>query len=204
MPELSRVAVRRALRHTQTRYRILRQMVYVASFTRFIHIGSRAYAPRHRVSAVPSPLFRSSGQRGYLNSISADPRRVSARKLEREVQVRFTPIACIVQTNEGMVHARPGDAILTGIAGEHWRVSRERFAEKYRPVPPTLAGESGRYLSLPNRILALPMTESFQVMLADGESRLNGHAGDWLVDYGDGSLGIVSPGIFATTYEIVS
>ena len=28
-------------------------------------------------------------------------------------------------------------------------------------------------------------------------------AGDWLVDYGDGSLGIVSPAIFATTYEII-
>jgi len=40
-------------------------------------------------------------------------------------------------------------------------------------------------------------------MLADGVSRLSGHAGDWLVDYGDGSLGIVSPGIFATTYEII-
>jgi len=27
--------------------------------------------------------------------------------------------------------------------------------------------------------------------------------GDWLVDYGDGSLGVVSPAIFATTYEIL-
>ena len=28
-------------------------------------------------------------------------------------------------------------------------------------------------------------------------------AGDWLVDYGDGSFGVVSDAIFATTYEIV-
>ena len=34
-------------------------------------------------------------------------------------------------------------------------------------------------------------------------SKLTGGAGDWLVDYGDGSLGIVSQAIFATTYEIV-
>jgi hypothetical protein len=33
---------------------------------------------------------------------------------------------------------------------------------------------------------------------------LHGRAGDWLVDYGDGSLGIVSPAIFSTTYEIVN
>jgi len=152
----------------------------------------------------PALLFRSSGQRGYSNAVGTDPRRVSARKLEREIQATFTPVACIVQTPEGTVHARPGDAILTGTGGEHWRVSRERFAEKYRPVAPTLAGEPGRYRSLPNRILALPMTGPFEVLLADGESRLNGHAGDWLVDYGDGSLGIVSRVIFATTYEIIT
>jgi hypothetical protein len=148
-------------------------------------------------------VYRSSGQPGYSSWIRADSRRVNARKLEREIQVRFAPLSCTVQTSEGLVHARPGDAILTGTAGEHWRVSRERFGEKYRPVPPTQAGEAGRYVSLPNRILALPMSESFEVVLADGMSRLRGHAGDWLVDYGDGSLGIVSRAIFSTTYEIL-
>jgi hypothetical protein len=155
------------------------------------------------VSPEPLPLFCSSGQRGYSNLISADPRRIFARKLEREIEVRFTPVACTVQTSEGVVHARPGDAIITGSAGEHWRVSRARFTDKYRPVPPTVAGEAGRYVSLPNRIMAVPMTEAFEVLLADGVSRLTGRAGEWLVDYGDGSLGIVSQAIFATTYEIV-
>jgi PGDYG protein len=155
------------------------------------------------VSAERLPLFRSSGQRGYSSVISADPRRVHARKLEREITVRFTPVACTVQTSEGVVHAMPGDAIITGTAGEHWRVSHARFSEKYRPVPPTVAGEAGQYVSLPNRILALPMTGPFEVLLADGVSRLRGRAGEWLVDYGDGSLGIVSEAIFATTYEII-
>jgi hypothetical protein len=148
------------------------------------------------------PLFRSSGQRGYSSALSADPRRIFARKLEREIDVRFTPVECTVQTSEGSVHAAPGDAIITGTAGEHWRVSRARFPDKYRPVPPTVAGEAGRYVSLPNRIMAVPMTEPFEVVLADGVSRLTGRAGEWLVDYGDGSLGIVSPDIFANTYQI--
>jgi hypothetical protein len=148
-------------------------------------------------------VFSSSGRRGYSTLISADPRRVLARKLEREIDVRFTPVACTVKTSEGVVHAAPGDAIITGTAGEHWRVSHARFADKYRPVPPTVAGESGRYISLPNRILAVSMMEPFEVLLADGISRLNGRPGEWLVDYGDGSLGIVSPEIFATTYEII-
>jgi hypothetical protein len=148
-------------------------------------------------------VFRSSGQRGYSSAVSADPRRVRARKLVWEVQVHFTSGPCTVQTGEGLVQARAGDAIVTGAAGEHWRVSQAHFPEKYRPVPPTVAGQDGRYVSIPNLIMAVPMSEPFEVVLADGVSRLNGRPGDWLVDYGDGSLGIVSKSIFANTYEIV-
>jgi hypothetical protein len=128
---------------------------------------------------------------------------VLARKRVREVEVSFTDVDCTVQTREGLVHARPGDAIITGVEGERWRVSRERFVEKYRPVPPTISGRAGRYLGLPTRIMAVQMQEPFEVVLSDGVSRLHGGPGDWLVDYGDGSLGIVSPDIFATTYEII-
>jgi hypothetical protein len=155
------------------------------------------------VSPEAPPLYRSSGQPGYLPLISADSRRVVARKLERAVQVRFTEAACEIHTREGYVKARAGDAIITGTGGEQWRVSRARFAEKYRPNPPLVAGNAGEYLSLRYRIHALAMPQPFEVLLADGESRLSGQAGDWLVDYGDGSLGVVSPTIFATTYEIV-
>jgi PGDYG protein len=153
--------------------------------------------------AKPLPVFHSSGQFGFSKLVSDDPRRVAARKLEREVKVRFTPEACLVHTPEGTVHAKPGDAILTGTTGETWRVSQARFEHKYRPIAPTTACEAGRYLSLRNRILALQMREPFEVVLADGVSRLTGHPGDWLVDYGDGSLGIVTQAIFATTYEIL-
>lgn len=101
------------------------------------------------------------------------------------------------------MQAHPGDAIVTGVAGERWRVSRAHFAEKYRAIPPTADGQDGRYISLTNSIMAVPMPEAFEVLLADGVSRLHGQAGDWLIDYGDGSLGIVAPAIFATTYELI-
>lgn len=149
-------------------------------------------------------LFRSSLKPGFSSLLTDNPQRVLARKLVHEIQVRFTPVPCTVTTREGIVQARAGDAIITGIAGEHWRVSRARFAEKYRPVPPTVEGQPGRYVSLPNRIMAVRMSEKFTVLLADGVSRLEGLPGDWLVGYGDGSLGIVSPAIFATTYELIS
>jgi hypothetical protein len=155
-------------------------------------------------SAAPLPLFRSSGQPGFSAAVAEDPRHIAARKYEREVQVRFAPSDCMVQSPEGLVHAKAGDAILTGSAGENWRVSQARFLHKYRPVPPVVAGRPGAYLSLPNRILALQMEGPFEVVLADGISHLIGRRGDWLVDYGDGSLGVVTQAIFATTYEILN
>src|ERR1700723_2745298 len=88
-------------------------------------------------------------------------------------------------------------------AGARWRGARARFPDRYRPVPPTVAGQAGRYVSLPNNIMAVPMAERFEVLLADGISRLMGRAGEWLVDYGDGSLGVVSEDIFAATYDII-
>ncbi len=149
-------------------------------------------------------IFRCSGKSGFSAEVLRHPQHVEARKLEREVEVRFTQEACIVRTPEGAVHAHPGDAILTGNGGQHWRVSLGKFSHKYRPIPPTTAGQSGRYISLPYHILAVQLQQPFDVILTDEVSKLSGHAGDWLVDYGDGSLGIVAHEIFATTYEILS
>lgn len=150
------------------------------------------------------PLFKSPGKPGYTDEIGGHPHRVVTRKLEREIQVRFARAAETVQTNEGLVHARPGDAILTGINGEHWRVSQERFPDKYRPAEQTAPGTDGAYISLPNRVFAVPMTTVFEVLLSNGETKLVGQPGDWLVDYGDGSLGIVSKRVFDLTYEVMS
>lgn len=155
------------------------------------------------MSTDAEPLFRSTARRGYSTAVSTYPGRVLARKLAREVQVQFASQSCAIQTREGVVQVRPGDAIVTGTAGERWRVSRSHFSEKYRAVAPTVVGQDGRYVSLTNSIMAVPMTGAFEVLLADGVSRLRGQPGDWLVDYGDGSLGIVAQPIFATTYEIV-
>jgi hypothetical protein len=149
------------------------------------------------------PQFKSSGRPGYTEEIGGHARRVVARKLEREIQVRFAREAGSLQTNEGVVKVRVGDAILTGINSEHWRVSKERFPDKYRAADTTTNGEDGAYVSLPNRVFAVPMDTAFEVLLSDGESKLTGGPRDWLVDYGDGSLGIVSSRVFDSTYEVV-
>lgn len=130
-------------------------------------------------------------------------RTVRARKREHAVLVRFADQAAAVETLEGVVHAKLGDAIVTGLFGENWPVARDTFAGKYDAVPPLEMGAPGRYLTLPVEVLAVEMNAPFDVVLADGHSRLKGEAGDWLVDYGDGNLGIVNAAIFDATYEIL-
>ncbi len=147
-------------------------------------------------------MFRSTGVPGYSSFVRDNPRGRSARKCERKVRVEFATDDCVVQSREGKVYARKGDAILTGAHGERWRVSSARFPEKYRPIPPAPPGEDGLYMSRPIEVLALQMQEAFKVQLADGRSILDGASGNWLVDYGDGSLGIVDPAVFADSYQL--
>ncbi len=146
--------------------------------------------------------YEATGLDGYSDVITADPAHVRATKRETAVSVRFAKEPGPVLTREGIVHAKAEDAIITGVDGERWPVSAEKFDDKYQALEPTQHGESGVYVTLPNEVLALRMAEPFAVVLVDGQSTLTGRPGDWLVDYGDGSFGIVAADIFAQTYAI--
>jgi hypothetical protein len=150
-----------------------------------------------------APVYRSRTQAGYSPDIQTDHRSVRARKRINTIQAHFAAVDGTITTPEGVVHVRSGDAIMTGAGGHQWRVSQESFAHRYRPVPPTRMGEPGRYESLPTEVIAIAMDTPFEVVLRDGISQLHGERGDWLVDYGDGSLGIVAAEVFGSLYEIV-
>ncbi|CAG9265170.1 hypothetical protein PUN4_50019 [Paraburkholderia unamae] len=105
----------------------------------------------------------------------------------------------VLTTLEGPVSYRAGDALLTGVRGERWPVARQRFERTYEPVPPTQAGQSGRYARLPNEVRARKMPEAFSVATSSGDT-LQGQPGDWLLEYGPGDWGIVANDIFAQTY----
>ncbi len=148
-------------------------------------------------------VWLATGTSGWHDELRNHPRRLSARKRELNVTVRFAEQDCVVATREGAVQARAGDAIVTGSAGEQWPVRRDRLGEKYRPLVPDEGNASGNYVSLPVEVLAVKMDRPFALILGDGVSRLAGLTGDYLVDYGDGSLGIVGADIFAATYDII-
>jgi hypothetical protein len=152
--------------------------------------------------AESEAVFHSSGVTGFSPEVLGISGVLRARKLERTVRARFALQDCLVHTAEGAVRARAGDAIVTGTAGEEWPVPIKSFAASYQPLGAAVMGAAGEYRRLPRPVLAARMQRTFAVVLADGHSRLSGGAGDWLVDYGDGTLGVIADAIFMTTYEI--
>ncbi len=148
-------------------------------------------------------LFRAGLRPGQPSVLHNHPHRVRARKRKAAVQVIFARTALLVQTLEGNVPASAGDAIITGAHGEEWPVPGARFAEKYRATDGLQQGDDGTYLALPIEVAALKIDQTFAVLQSDGVARLNGQAGDWLIDYGDGSLGIVADAIFDQIYDIM-
>jgi hypothetical protein len=134
-------------------------------------------------------------------ALRSDPNAQRVRKRPRAVSVDFAAEDQIIATREGDVPATRGDAIITGTRGERWPVARARFDAKYEPVPPALHGEPGSYRPRPLTVLALRMGVPFRVAIDGGRAHLEGAPGDWALDYGDGSLGVVASAVFDDTYE---
>jgi hypothetical protein len=126
-----------------------------------------------------------------------------ARKREVLVSVVFCEESITVPTLEGLVRCEPGDAILTGVHGELWPVSRELFEMLYEPVFPALMGKDGQYCSLPHTVEVARLSHQCRIFLSGNMGSLNGTNGDWLVRQEDGSMGIVASDIFSKTYNLI-
>lgn len=125
-----------------------------------------------------------------------------ARKRRITVTAAFAAERETIATLEGPVVADTGDAIVTADSGEVWPVARAIFERRYEALPPTVMGEAGQYRSLPWSVRVVQFDRAASVPVSGGRSRLTGKPGDWLVDYGDGTLGVIAPAIFAATYEL--
>ena len=121
-----------------------------------------------------------------------------------DVSVECAQVGQLVPTAEGDVEARPGDAIVTGIFGERWPVERSRFLRTYDAVSGTLTGDSGFYRKRVRPVRAVQVREPFKVVIGEGVRELIGQPGDWLLDYGNGDLGVVASEVFDLIYERAS
>ena len=152
-------------------------------------------APTHMTASADAPLSVDAAM------LRSDPAARRVRKRPVPVSVAFAASDGTVRTREGEAPVVRGDAIITGTRGERWPVARARFDAKYEPVPPGRPGDPGPYRPRPLTVLALRVRCPFRVAIDGGRAHLEGVAGDWAVDYGDGSLGVVSAAIFDDTYE---
>ncbi|MCL1889124.1 MAG: DHH family phosphoesterase [Desulfovibrionaceae bacterium] len=128
----------------------------------------------------------------------AESRRV--RKKAVQVRVEFARQDGVLETLEGRVAYTPGDALITGVAGERWPVRPEMFRFTYFPVPPATDGQDGTYQARPVEALALRLNTPFLVTTRSGET-LRGRPGDWLLQYASGDHGIVDAGLFEILYD---
>jgi hypothetical protein len=135
--------------------------------------------------------------------LRGDPKAIRVRKRPLQTEVAFAHAPGEVLTLEGPVRHAAGDAILTGVQGERWPIGRAAFDATYEPVPPTRAGEDGRYRKRPLVAWARRLDAPVTVEVGPDADPISGGPGDWLVQYGPGEFGIVAAGIFAETYEPV-
>jgi uncharacterized protein (DUF2237 family) len=117
------------------------------------------------------------------------------------VSVEFAAAPGELESAVGANRFAAGDALLTGSTGDRWCVSRDRFDAKYRPEPPTVAGEAGSYRNRPVAVRAKRMAVAFTVERSAGGDLLHGNPGDWLVQYGAGDHGIVAAARFTRVYR---
>lgn len=115
-------------------------------------------------------------------------------------QVEFASTPGMAITLEGEVLYQACDALLTGVSGERWPISRKYFDSTYDAVPPTRHGENGGYIKKPIPVTAIQITESIQVALTGTSASISGKIGDWLITAPDGSQWVVADEIFRHTY----
>lgn len=125
-------------------------------------------------------------------------------KKKLPAQVELSATEKTISTPEGAVLCRLGDAIMTGVTGEHWPISRAQFEASYEAVPPTVMGQSGLYEKRPFEVDARQALAATQVTLADGHGVLTVKVGDWIVTGPDGQEWVVDGNIFAATYSMVA
>jgi len=156
-----------------------------------------ALKTRGGLAALPSPIWvqKRAVPVDVHFATQSDLSRTDPPYNKAHIQTKETP------AGDAGVAFKAGDAILTGTANEAWPITRATFERSYAPADGSRAGLDGKFVKKPAPVLAVQMDEPFAVTASWG--RLEGKAGDWLVQYDDDGkdFGIVDQGVFRQTYE---
>lgn len=113
----------------------------------------------------------------------------------RPDSVVHTDDGLVVYTLEGPYEINEGDWIITGVKGERYPTSDERFRLLYEHI------EGDRYRSKPMIRDAIKMPNRFTIHCSGGD--LTGNAGDWLMLATPDDAYPVEAAIFERTYDVV-
>jgi hypothetical protein len=127
---------------------------------------------------------------------------VEARPVDREVT--FATTSGVLATAGGPVRYDAGDALVTDGTGPAWPVRRSIFDQRYTAVGGQRHGEVGLYRKAAHPATALQINDAGRVDLANGQGVLMARKNDWLLDYGEGDVAVVSADVFGRFYQILA
>lgn len=126
---------------------------------------------------------------------------IRCKKRPVTVTATFAARGGVLDTIEGQVQYRVGDALVTSNQGDQWPVPRAIFLRRYTPQCNQAPGEDGPYMRRLESMRARQLTDAETVSIEGG--KITGRAGDWLIEDASGSRWIVGRRQFAQDYLAV-
>jgi hypothetical protein len=175
-----------------------KQLVFYGAMIVF-GLSSSVVDRKLKQSQIEKPFVNKAGTEGEAldcngMELSGKSQTLKVYKKSVALDFKFAEEDQVVETAEGQVPCKTGDAVLTGTRGERWPISRAKFESTY-----DFDSETGTCWKKMHKTLALRMESQFTVKDSRGDP-LNGNPGDWLVQYSRGDFGIVKGEIFGETY----
>ncbi len=127
----------------------------------------------------------------------------ACKKPDLELTFKFSEHASAIDTLEGTVHCEKGDAVMTGVQGEHWPIKRSAFDKTYRVLHYDKDLNIGQATKKAAVVYVRQMSDNFDVKVSWSDDLLHGEPGDFLVEYGDNDFGTVKKSILPITYDVV-
>jgi len=114
--------------------------------------------------------------------------------------VHFAASSGALKTLEGLVQYAPGDALMTGVVGEHWPIRRTDFEASYEPCDAQPMGVEGQYRKRPIPVFAQQLEQACTITLNGERGTLKGKPGDWLLRDQSGRAWVVADALFQLSY----
>lgn len=117
------------------------------------------------------------------------------RKLPIEIKIERATENQTIDTLEGTQDVKEGDYIATGVKGELYAFSEEKFLANYEPVE----GREGYYVKRSTAVVdAIQMDFPIEIFRPDWQHK--GKAGDYLLYAGKGDQYVCDQEVFLQTY----